>query len=126
MVSTDEFVEYCEIMLGRSLKVAIKFMCNKDQFLREIDARNIGKTSLDENFVVGISRIYYYSKTYDNPLGMNLKSPSEFQREDVALCDEVIPDQPIKAVKNNGGSDFTRFYAIIMEVRRRNLALMSR
>ena len=118
MVTTDEFVEYCETMLGRSLKMAIKFMRNKDQFLREIDARKIEDKSLDVNFVVGISRIYYFRKTVNNPSGVNLKLPSEFKREEVEHCDEVILDPSTDAESSNSrGSDFSRFYAIVMEVK---------
>ena len=121
VVTTNEFVKYCETMLGRSVTMAIKFMRNKDQFLREIDARKVDDESLDENFVVGISHIYYYKKTEDNPSGVNLKLPLEFKREEVEHCDEVILDPSTKAERGNGVSEFSRFYAIIMEVADRNL-----
>ena len=118
MVSINEFVEYCENILGRSLKMAIKFMRNKDQFLREIDARNMEGKSLDVNYVVGISRIYYYQKTQDNPSGVNLKLPTAFRREEVECCDEVILDSPSEVECVNGAAGFSRFYAIVMEVRK--------
>ena len=75
------------------------------------------KKSLDVKYVVGISRIYYYRKAEGNPSGVNLKLPLDFQREEVECCDEVILDSPSEVEWGNSASEFSRFYAIVMEVR---------
>ena len=52
-IEKDEFLDYCGNMLGRSRRVAIKFMKNKDQYDREKSMRkNLGKACAQ--FVVGL------------------------------------------------------------------------
>ena len=46
----EEFVEYCGNMMGRSRRVAIKFMKNEDQYLRELSMRK----NLEPQYVVDL------------------------------------------------------------------------
>ena len=50
MLEKDEFVEYCGNMMGRSRRVAIKFMKNEDQYLRELSMRK----NLEPQYVVDL------------------------------------------------------------------------
>ena len=51
-VSEREFVTYCSKIFGATRTVVLKFMKNKDQYRKEIDARQ--KNNLDAKFVLNI------------------------------------------------------------------------
>ncbi|GMH74193.1 hypothetical protein TrRE_jg7728, partial [Triparma retinervis] len=57
-ISEDEYIKFCKELLDNNQRheVVFKFMKNKDQFDREIDARE--KNELDSKFVVGVNRTY--------------------------------------------------------------------
>ena len=51
-VSEKEFISYCSKIFGATRTVVLKFMKNKDQYRKEIDARL--KKNLDAKFVINI------------------------------------------------------------------------
>ncbi|GMI34404.1 hypothetical protein TrCOL_g12806 [Triparma columacea] len=57
-ITEDEYLKFCKEQLDNNQRheVVFKFMKNKDQFDREIDARE--KNDLDSKFVVGVNHTY--------------------------------------------------------------------
>ncbi|GMI29200.1 hypothetical protein TrRE_jg7700, partial [Triparma retinervis] len=130
-ITEDEYIKFCKEQLDNNQRheVVFKFMKNKDQFDREIDARK--KNELDSKFVVGVN--YKYDSTDEVFLSaLNQANLGEYKFAVVMPCADrnldtifrserakfssgVLPPEMIHALKGDDLKTFETYFADVMK-----------